>query len=91
MPAKTACSSYFQLPNISRRGFLQAGALGGLGISLPGILRSEALAMGSSIAPKAKSVILLWLQGGVSHHDTFDPKPYAPSNIRGELNTIQTT
>ncbi|TWT62816.1 DUF1501 domain-containing protein [Rubinisphaera italica] len=91
MPAKTACSSYFQLPNISRRGFLQAGSLGGLGISLSGILRSEALAMGSSIAPKAKSVILLWLQGGVSHHDTFDPKPYAPANIRGELNTIQTT
>ena len=40
---------------------------------------------------KAKSVIFLWLAGGVTHHESFDPKPDAPEEIRGTLSTIQTT
>lgn len=91
MPRKLqGCQSYQSLPGLNRRSFLQAGVLGGLGISLPAMLRQEAFASTLAKQAKAKSVILLWLQGGVSHHDTFDPKPLAPSNIRGELGTIQT-
>jgi len=74
---------------VSRRRALQIGALGGLGLSLPGILRHEAQAASAATA-KAKSVILLWLQGGVSHHETFDTKPDAPEDVRGEFVPIQT-
>jgi uncharacterized protein (DUF1501 family) len=81
------CRDYRSL-GLTRRRALQVGALGGLGITLPGILRQEARADGTS--PKAKSVILLWLQGGVSHHETFDPKPDAPDDVRGEFKTIAT-
>lgn len=88
--SRTACHSYLQLPHLQRRSFLQAGVLGGLGLSLPSILQREALGAIRQNA-RAKSVILLWLQGGVSHHESFDPKPLAPSNIRGEFHPIQTT
>lgn len=75
---------------ISRRSFLQVGALGGLGVSLP-----MALAAKRAAAAKGKSVsdmncILIWSRGGVSHHDTFDPKPEAPISVRGEFGVIDT-
>ena len=41
--------------------------------------------------PKAKRVILLWMQGGPSHIDSFDPKPDAPTEIRGEFKAINTS
>ena len=44
-----------------------------------------------SVPAKAKRCILLWMQGGPSHIDTFDPKPDAPAEIRGEFGTIPTT
>jgi hypothetical protein len=70
----------------SRRSFLQIGALAGLGVTLPLALRSRALA-----APaKATNCILIWTQGGTSHHDTFDPKPSAPVSVRGEFGVIDT-
>jgi hypothetical protein len=76
---------------ISRREMLRIGALGTFGLSLPGVLRAEnaAKAAGKNHAD-AKSVILLWMQGGPSHIDTFDPKPEAPSEIRGEFGTVKT-
>lgn len=83
------CSGYNSLPASQRRGFLKAGALSTLGLSLPSVLRQEALAKTNHSA-KAKSVILFWLQGGVSHHDTLDPKPNASADIRGEFSTIST-
>ena len=84
-----ACSS--QSPSaLSRRGFLQVGAIPGLGIGLADLLRGQASAAGSAHAPKAKSVILVWLQGGVSHHDTFDMKPDAATEIRGPFQPIAT-
>ena len=86
---RSACDSYGNLPLDQRRDFLKIGALGSLGITLPGILRQEALAEVASVA-RAKSVILFWLQGGVSHHDTLDPKPGAPSDVRGPFATINT-
>src|SRR6266566_1556310 len=79
---------------ISRRNFLRVGGLATLGLTLPGFLRLQRLAAESAPAnPKRKAMrcILLWMQGGPSHHDTFDPKPDAPAEIRGDFNTIPTT
>jgi uncharacterized protein (DUF1501 family) len=87
--SRLGCASYLDLPASSRRNFLKVGALGGFGVNLSGILRTEAVAEVAA-ATKAKSVILFWLQGGVSHHDTLDPKPGAPSDIRGPFATINT-
>src|SRR5262245_42172973 len=72
---------------LSRRDFLRVGAIGGL--SLAGLA-------GASEAPKkhkdrARSVILVYLGGGLSHHDSFDPKPDAPAEIRGNYKPIATS
>jgi uncharacterized protein (DUF1501 family) len=71
---------------VSRRDFLRVGALGGLGLTLPALLQGEARAAGRGA--RAKSVLLIYLGGGMSHHDTFDPKPDAPAEIRGQYNAI---
>jgi uncharacterized protein (DUF1501 family) len=77
---------------VSRRKFLQIGGLSALGLTLPGFLRLQQLAANSGTpAKKNINCILMWMQGGPSHHDTFDPKPDAPAEIRGEFNTIPTT
>src|SRR5262245_52702174 len=77
---------------LSRRTFLRVGGLSALGLSLPAFLRARAQAAGRGPADrKAVSCILLWMQGGPSHHDTFDPKPEAPVEVRGEFGTIPTT
>lgn len=81
---------------IRRRDFLRVGSLGLIG--LPALLRAEALAAerGGVTGPvasrpaRARSVILVFLGGGLSHHDTFDPKPEAPENVRGQYGTIPT-
>lgn len=77
----------------SRRTFLQVGGLSALGLSLPGYLRAMSAAKDTApvAAPKAKRCILLWMQGGPSHIDSFDPKPDAPAEIRGEFGVIPTT
>lgn len=80
---------------VSRRGMLTAGALGALGLSLSDLLRMRAATAAMPARPgssfgKAKNVILLWMQGGVSHHETFDPKPDAPADVRGEFSTVET-
>src|SRR5262245_58499276 len=77
----------------SRREFLRIGALSALGLTLPQFLRLQQQAAAASAAAQRKQVscILMWMQGGPSHHDTFDPKPEAPSEIRGEFKTIPTT
>jgi Protein of unknown function (DUF1501) len=71
----------------SRRSFLQVGALGLGGLTLAGLMRAEAA------SPKAKphkSVIMVYLSGGMSHQDTFDLKPNAPAEARGEYRPIST-
>src|SRR5688572_12020653 len=73
---------------VNRREFLRVGALTAFGLSLPGILRHEAHA--SAAARKPISAILLWMNGGPSQLDTFDPKPDAPAEIRGEFGSIPT-
>ena len=82
---------------VSRRSFLQVGALAGLGVSLPQLLAQQALAKskGKGHGHGAKggsdvNCILIWTQGGTSHHDTFDPKPQAPISVKGEYGVIDT-
>jgi hypothetical protein len=77
---------------LSRRSFLRVGGLTALGLSLPGFLRLQARAAeAKKVDRKNINCILLWMQGGPSHHDTFDPKPDAPAEVRGEFGTIPTT
>ncbi|WP_165244711.1 DUF1501 domain-containing protein [Paludisphaera soli] len=75
----------------SRRAILKAGALGFLGLGLEDGLRLRSLAAPGAGAAGAKNCILIWLAGGASHIDTFDPKPDAPADVRGEFNPIATT
>src|SRR6266446_2271280 len=81
----------------TRREFMRVGGAGLFGVALGDILRLQAL--GSEPASdaaktkagwgQAKSVILIFLQGGPSHIDIWDPKPEAPSNVRGEFKTLR--
>jgi hypothetical protein len=76
----------------TRRGFLQVGLIGGLGLSLGQFFRlqaSQAKAKGPKEGP-AKSVIHIFLPGGSAHQDTFDPKPLAPVEYRGDMGTVKT-
>jgi hypothetical protein len=72
----------------SRRWFLQTGLAGLAGVSLPDVLRQRSQAAGSS--PRKTAVILFWLSGGPSHIDMWDPKPDAPSEVRGPFGVVQT-
>jgi hypothetical protein len=72
---------------ISRRSALKAGFLGLMGLTLPDLFRLRA--RGSADA-KNKSVILLWLDGGPSQLETYDPKPEAPAEYRGPYGVIRT-
>lgn len=84
---------------VSRRDFLRIGGLGPLGLSLagslswPGLLAAnpEASTAAPGKSARAKQVLLVYLGGGISHHDTFDPKPDAVSDIRGKYKTIPTS
>src|SRR5437667_6591498 len=66
----------------SRRWFLQTGLAGLAGLSLPDLLRCRAQGAAAGRADR-KAVILIWLSGGPSQLDTWDPKPAAPSEVRG--------
>ena len=74
-----------------RRGWLKASLAGLAGLSLPNLLSARAAASNSDAGKGGrKSVILLWMCGGPSHIDMWDPKPLAPAEIRGPFATIQT-
>src|SRR5437879_6589073 len=74
----------------SRRDFLQLGTAGLLGLGLPDLLRLETRAATGGGKARAHSVILVWLAGGPSHLDMWDPKPEAPEGIRGDFKAIAT-
>jgi hypothetical protein len=71
---------------VSRRSFLQVGGWAAGGLCLPDLLRAEA----SAGRPSHKSVIVVYLSGGLAHQDTFDLKPNAPAEVRGEFKPIST-
>jgi hypothetical protein len=71
---------------VTRRGFLQVGALALGGLALADVLRLRA----GSPAPRRRSVILIHLSGGPSHLDMYDMKPGAPREYRGEFSPIRT-
>jgi len=73
---------------VSRRGFLKAGGLALGGLALPDFLRLKAEGAVAS-GGKAKSVIMICLGGGPSHLDTYDMKPNAPAEFRGEFRPIR--
>ncbi|HMO14774.1 MAG TPA: DUF1501 domain-containing protein [Pirellulaceae bacterium] len=78
---------------LSRRNLLTVGAIGGIGLTLSDFFRLEAKADQKQFESKegtAKSVIYIFLPGGIAHQETFDPKPYAPLEYRGPLNSIET-
>ncbi|MFM8287829.1 MAG: DUF1501 domain-containing protein, partial [Planctomycetaceae bacterium] len=86
---------------LRRREWLRVGGLSGLGLSLPTLLQASGTTaptrqpselagdLGATFG-KARNVIFLWLQGGPPQHETFDPKPDAPLEIRGPFKPIQT-
>ena len=77
---------------IKRRNFLQLGAAGafGMGVSLPQLLQSQALGHDQNRTIKDVSLIVVFLQGGLSTIDTWDMKPEAPTEFRGEFSPIST-
>jgi hypothetical protein len=83
--------------NVSRREMLRAGGLGLFGLSCPELLRGRAAAAQTPLAAApdrsggAKSCIVLFLMGGPPQHSTWDPKPDAPDNIRGDFKPITTS
>ncbi len=74
--------------HLHRREWLRAGAIGLGGLTLPQLLAQQACATPSGGKAKAKSVIVFGLMGGPAQHDTWDPKPDAPAEIRGPFGTI---
>src|SRR5437667_11542539 len=73
----------------SRRWFLQMGLAGLAGLSLPDLLRCRAQGRARDVAGR-KAVILIWLSGGPSQFETWDPKPDAAGEVRGPLRSIPT-
>ncbi|MGI9428706.1 MAG: DUF1501 domain-containing protein [Bythopirellula sp.] len=79
---------------LNRRGFLRVGAVAGLGLSLADFFAIESAQAASNtfVTPqaRAKSVIHIFLNGGLSAQESWDPKPLSPIEYRGELQAIQT-
>src|SRR5262245_9891095 len=89
----TIVSEVSRCDGVSRRDFLHLGVLTTFGVSLADLLRFQASAAPADPARNAKatSCILIWLDGGPSHLDTFDPKPDAPSEVRSQFKSIPTS
>jgi hypothetical protein len=73
---------------VTRRELLQVGYSGAIGLGLAPLLRQQAAAASK---PRARSVLIIFLTGAPSHHDTFDMKPDAPAEIRGEFKSTSTS
>src|SRR5438045_2966769 len=77
---------------MARRDFIQLGLGATIGLSFTNLLqlRAQGAAAARKVSPDTVNCILIWLDGGPSHYETFDPKPDAPAEIRGELKPIPT-
>ena len=90
----SGCQQFRELQRVSRRQALTIGGAAALGVSLPSYLRLRANAQentSSGSFGSAKSVIFIFLHGGNPQHETWDPKPDAPSEVRGEFGQIETS
>ena len=80
---------------ISRRAMLGIGGLAPLGLSLPGLLASQACAASPAAIPpgnsfgSAKRCLLIFMWGGPAHQDLWDMKPQASAEVRGEFKTVE--
>ena len=78
---------------LNRRELMRMGGISLAGVSLSSLMEAEALAVPKSSDGsfgRAKNIIFLYLNGGPPQHETFDPKPNAPAEVRGPFNPIQT-
>jgi uncharacterized protein (DUF1501 family) len=75
---------------VSRRDFLRVGSLGLAGLALPDLLRARAAAAEVGRTARNSSVVWLWLGGGATHIETFDPKMDAPAEFRSTVGAIDT-
>src|SRR5438132_11302595 len=78
-------------PLLDRRLFLQLGSFGGLGLGLPRLLQAQAALEPRTARSRIKACILLFCYGGPSHLETWDPKPNAPREVRGEFRPAATS
>ena len=87
-------NSCLELPkHFSRREFMHVGLVGGLGLTLADFMRIKAHGAQKyyeTVEGPAKSVIHIYLPGGMAHQESFDPKPYAPLEYRGPFKSIKT-
>lgn len=90
-PIDTGCGGHPGV-RVTRRRAIQVGAVGLLGLGLNDLwmLRARGTVGAGSPTGRAKSVIYVFLSGGLAQHETFDPKPEAPEEIRGEFRPIPT-
>jgi len=86
--SKSSCRGF-----LARRQFMYVGFAGGLGLSLPELLRTEAKGAAKYYPTRegvAKSLIHIYLPGGMAHQESFDPKPFAPAEYRGPFKALDT-
>ena len=88
----TGCRDFRDsLRHTNRRGLLHAGMLGTVGLTLSDLFRLKAeAAVSPATKSTASSVIILWMRGGPSQHETWDPKPEAPVEYRGYFGAMST-
>ncbi|MFP6574448.1 MAG: DUF1501 domain-containing protein [Pirellulaceae bacterium] len=86
---RQGCREFRRQLRLSRREFLTAGSLGLGGLSLADLLRQQA--SGAATPKIDHSVIILWMRGGPSQHETWDPKPLAPIEYRGAFGATGTS
>src|SRR2546423_5451712 len=90
--ARSGCHDAHASLAPNRRSFLRAGVLGCAGLTLAELLKLEASATPQAASSTRKNnVIILWMRGGPSHIDMWDPKPDAPPQYRGEFGVSTTS
>ncbi len=81
-------------PTVGRRSFMQVGAVGALGLTLGNYLKLQAAETATPVpgkkGPKAESIIHIFLPGGMAHQESWDPKPFAPVEYRGDMGLVST-
>ncbi|MFM8272281.1 MAG: DUF1501 domain-containing protein [Gemmata sp.] len=75
---------------LNRRNFLHVGAVGALGLTLDRYMQLQAAQPVGAKKPKAEACIHIFLPGGAAHQESWDPKPFAPVEYRGQMGTVKT-